>query len=319
MKQVCEFDSCYGCCACFNICPKQAITMGHDDYGNLIPVINEVACVDCGLCRKVCPALNETTFQKPISVYAAVAKNEKDYITATSGGAATTLAKKVLAGGGRAYGAVVDNGFIVRHAAASTEEELEKQKGSKYTQSCVGDTFSQVKSDLLVGKQVIYTGTSCQIDGLLRYLQKDYKNLITVNLICHGVPSNSLLTEHIGVVAPEAGRHAKVTFRTGSSSDYVLQISDEGQILYKKPFHHDWYFLGFMRKLFYRNTCYSCKYAQANRIGDLTIGDFWGFRENEKPFPVTTPYGKSVILVNSPKGKAFSKAVRMIFICRSAA
>lgn len=305
MKQVCEFDSCYGCCACYNVCPQKAISIGRDDYGNLSPFIDETNCVDCGLCQKVCPALNVTTFQEPVCVYAAVAKNEQDYITGTSGGIATTLAKSVLSKGGRAYGAVVTDGFLIRHVGVSTEEELEKQKGSKYTQSCVGDTFCEIRDDLQAGKLVIFTGTSCQIDGLLRYLQKDYDNLITVNLICHGVPSNSLLTEHIDDVAPKAEKSAEVKFRTGNSSDYILQISDEDRILYRKPFHHDWYFLGFMRKLFYRNACYSCKYAQANRIGDFTIGDFWGFREDEKPFPVRAPYGKSVVLINSPKGEVF--------------
>lgn len=305
MKQVCETDSCYGCCACYNVCPKKAISLDRDDYRNLTPFIDEKDCIDCGLCQKVCPALNETKFQKPLQVYAAVAKNERDYVTATSGGVATTLAKRVLSNGGRVYGAAVTDGFFVRHIAASTKEELEKQKGSKYTQSCVGDTFSQAKNDLLEGKQIIYVGTSCQIDGLLRYLRKDYDNLITVNLICHGVPSNSLLTEHIGAVAPKVGKHGNVTFRTGSSSACVMRVSEDEQILYEQPFYHDWYFLGFMRKLFYRNACYSCKYAQTNRIGDITVGDFWGFRENEKSFPVKTPYGKSVVLINSLKGKVF--------------
>lgn len=305
MKQVCELDACYGCCACYNACQKKAISMDNDSYGNIVPSINEEKCVDCGLCQKVCPARNETIYQKPLNVYAVIAKNEQDYMTATSGGAATTFAKKVLSEGGKAYGAALTNGFRVCHIGASDEEELEKQKGSKYTQSYVGNTFCEVRADLQAGKNVVYTGTSCQIDGLLRYLQKDYDNLITINMICHGTPSNELLIEHISEISKVVHRDASVSFRDGTSSVCRLKIEDGEKVIYNKPFHHDWYFLGFMRKTFYRNACYSCKYAQENRIGDLTVGDFWGFRESEKPFPVRTPHGKSVVLVNSPKGKVF--------------
>lgn len=172
MKQICALETCYGCCACFNICPKRAISMGKDVYGNTIPVIEQERCVDCGLCQSVCPSLKPTEFVTPIATYAAVCKDAYDYCTATSGGVATTFSRKIIENGGIVYGAAFQEEYQLRHIRVSTIEELEKLKGSKYTQSMTGDSFKTAKADLESGKRVLYIGTSCQIDGLSNFLKK---------------------------------------------------------------------------------------------------------------------------------------------------
>lgn len=301
MEYVCKAEECYGCHACYNACPKHAISMQEDSFGALIPVIQQGKCIDCGLCQRVCPALNESRFATPQQVNAAIAKDEVDYKASTSGGIATTFAKKVIEDGGVVYGATVMDDLTVQHTRASTMEELERQRGSKYVQSAVGDSYRKVKQDLENEKAVLFVGTPCQVDGLHLFLERDYEKLITVNLICHGVAANRLLREHIrGIVGIDD--EGKYSFRDGEG--YVLTIKNHCGILYKKAFYEDLYYCGFMRKLFFRSTCYTCKYAQKQRVGDITIGDFWGF-DKTKPFVSDTPYGLSVVLVNTPAGKRF--------------
>lgn len=304
MEIICDKEQCFGCCACYNSCPTDAISMTEDDWGNIVPSINQKKCIDCGKCKKVCPAINDSNFKKPIKTYAAVAKDEYIYSTATSGGVATVMSKYVLENNGVVYGAAFkENTSELTHIRVKNIDDLEKLKGSKYVQSNIGLSLKQLKKDLNDGLLVIFIGTPCQVDGIIKFLGKDYLNLITVNLICHGVPANKLLTEHINyVLKAKKINNLSVSFR--SDNGFKLCLSQNDKKVYESPFNEDNYFLGFMRKLFYRQCCYSCKYAQQNRIGDFTIGDFWGFNQN-KPFKVETKNGLSVILVNSEKGNSF--------------
>lgn len=307
MKQVCDAEQCFGCCSCYNICPKNAISMGEDQWGNLIPVIDPKKCVDCGLCQRSCPALNQSDFKTPKKTYAAITKDENDYISTSSGGIATAFSKFVLENNGIVYGAAfIEGTAIVKHIRVTSVLELEKLKGSKYVQSYIDDSFKKVKKDLELGNRVIFIGTPCQIDGLQRFLQNNFENLLTVNLICHGTPSNVLFKEHVEKIIGNQN-NLKISFR--NTIAYRLKIFNDKMTLYSNEFYKDNYFLGFMRKLFYRNSCYSCKYAQKKRVGDLTIGDFWGF-DTRKPFPVGTPNGLSVVLINTEKGEQFFELLK---------
>lgn len=311
MEHVCKIEACYGCYACYNICPKHAISMREDAYGTLIPTIQQETCVDCRLCQRVCPALHESQFALPQQVYAAVAKDTEDYKASTSGGIATTFAKKMISDGGIVYGATAMDDLTVQHTRASTMEELERQRGSKYVQSAVGDSYRRVKQDLENEKPVLFVGTPCQVDGLLHFLGHKYEKLITVNLICHGVPSQRLLGEHIQNIL---GDNAKGKYSFRDREGYILTVKKYGQLVYKKKFYQDMYYSGFMRKLFFRPTCYTCKYAQKQRVGDITIGDFWGY-DKSKPFVAETPYGLSVVLLNTQAGKRYFEEVadRLLF------
>lgn len=304
MDIICDKEQCFGCCACYNSCPVDAISMVEDDWGNIVPSINQQKCIDCGKCKKVCPAINDSDFKKPMNTYAAIAKDEYIYTTATSGGIATVMSEYVIENNGVVYGAAFkENSLELTHTRVNKIDDLEKLKGSKYVQSNVGFSYQQVKKDLIDGLLVIFIGTPCQTDGLIKYLGKDYGNLITVNLICHGIPANRLLTEHVkSILNTDNLDEFSLSFR--GDNGFKLCLSQNKKKVYESPFNEDSYFLGFMRKLFYRQCCYSCKYAQKNRVGDFTIGDFWGFNQS-KPFVIEPKNGLSVILVNTEKGNLF--------------
>lgn len=307
MKTICDSEQCFGCCACYNCCPTSAISIKEDNWGNIIPNIDSNKCIDCGLCKKVCPAINNSEFRKPKYAYAAISKDDETYTTATSGGIATTMSKFIINENGVVYGAAfVNNTAELRHIRVDSIEGLEKLKGSKYVQSNIGLSFKQIKKDLDNNKEVLFIGTPCQVDGLIKFLNKDYQNLVTVNLICHGVPANRLLVEHLKYILKTDNCFQNLSFR--NNNEYILEVKTKNKKEYKNVFYNDLFFLGFMRKMFFRNSCYNCKYAQPNRVGDITIGDFWGF-DNTKPFPVVAKNGLSVILLNTDKGVNFFSRV----------
>lgn len=311
MPELCNSKECYACFACKNICPVSAISMEEDALGNLFPYVNPKICIHCEQCISVCPAKQESNFHVPQNTYAAIAKDPDDYKRSSSGGIATIFSKQVIARGGVVYGAAILPDLSAVHIRATTLDELELLRGSKYVQSSIGSTFSQVKTDLEAGIEVLFIGTPCQTDGLLHFLKKEFENLTTINLICHGVPSNRLLLEHIHSIPNLANTPNKVAFRNNSQF-YFCMYADTTKI-YSRPFYSDTYFLGFMRKLFYKNACYSCKYAQKSRVGDLTIGDFWGF-DTSKPFVTELRHGCSVVLTNSCQGEHFFQSCKHALI-----
>lgn len=306
MRQVCEYEQCFGCGACYNICLKNAISLGYDDWGNLIPRIDQDKCVDCNMCKKVCPAIQKSCFKMPEAAYAAITKNEYDYASTSSGGIATAFSKHILYDKGIVYGASFVNGSAeVKHIRVDSLPDLEALKGSKYVQSNIGHVPKSVKQDLDSGRKVIFIGTPCQIDGLQLFLKKNYENLITVNFVCHGVPSNRLFCEHVQQIFDES-QGLKIRFRLQNKFQLTIEKGSKSKSV---PFYKDNYFLGFMRKLFYRNVCYQCKYAQPKRVGDLTIGDFWGF-DSKKTFPAEHSKGLSLVLINTKKGHDFFETVK---------
>lgn len=312
MLEVCPKEICTGCSACCNVCPKSSISMEYDSDGSLYPKINQKTCVECGLCQKVCAAKNNSWFHKPIEVYAAWAKDENERKTSSSGGAAAVFSKKILENEGVIFGAVFDKNNELHHTLVKKADDIKKMKGSKYVQSKIDDTYKQTKEQLQLNKKVIFFGTPCQIDGLIHYLGKDYSNLITVDLICHGTPSPKYLEEHIAHIENKIGKKAKkVTFR--GENDFSFTLYDaEDKVIYKVFRDYDTYFKGFLEGLFYRQNCYKCKYARKERVADITIGDFWGLGD-EKEFSGDKSNGVSVIILNTDKGKDFFESCKSLF------
>lgn len=301
MKEICKKDCCTGCYACCNSCPQNSIEMKMDDFGFYFPVIDEKKCIDCNLCKKVCPNVISQSLKYPMKALAAISKNEYDYQTATSGGIATTLAKKVLSEDGVVYGAIMGENLEVYHQRITSIDELEKLKGSKYVQSLIKDTFFLVQKDLFQGNQVLFIGTPCQCSGLRSFLHKDYQQLYICDIVCHGVPSIKMLKEHVQHVVGKKEVN-KIVFR--DKQGFYLTIYDHENCEYRERSFSDLFYLGFLKGLFYRESCYICKYATEKRIGDLTLGDFWGFNYKKGPFPAATNYGLSLILVNTEQGKS---------------
>lgn len=298
--KLCSKESCVGCQACKNICPKDAIEMTHDKMLKTIPEINTAKCVNCGICTSVCPVLQESQYRNPLFCYAAWTTNVDDQKDCASGGIATALSRKMLKDGGRVFGCAYDENLNLDIQAAEIENDLERFKGSKYVQSGTADSYQKVQKLLKEGVKVLYIGTPCQIDGLLHFLKKEYDNLFTVDIICHGVPPIEYLKLYIDELHIRK-MITNVTFR--GKEDYKLCVYHEDDLEYQEQSFKDLYFRAFQEGLIFRDNCYECQYAGIRRVSDITIGDFWGI--DKSTLSVSYDGKISVILVNSAKGKIF--------------
>ena len=205
-KDICIYNKCTGCFACANACPKSCISLVEDEYGEIHPKVDTDACIDCKLCQKTCPNNREIAFRYPSHCYAAwITNKEKRKICAT-GGIGTELSEFVIKHGGIIFGSRYDEKLNPIITWTDSITELERFKGSRYLQSKVGEeTYKQVKEFLRTGKQVLYIGTPCQIAGLYGFLKKSYDNLITVDLICHGVSPSIYLKEEVEYLTEKYG------------------------------------------------------------------------------------------------------------------
>lgn len=311
MKEICLKDKCTGCLACFNICGKGALKISEDACGYIYPQIDQNLCVDCGLCAKVCPVNKKVTLRYPLKCYAATVQSDDELATCASGGMATELSRSIIEKGGIVYGCTGKNIRYVHHIRVDKAEELEYLKGSKYVQSYIGDTYTKVKNDLQSGKNVLFIGTPCQVAGLQGYLrQKDYPNLLTVDLVCHGVPSQKMLNDNINLYCNKDDE-ISVFFRRKEQN--VSKCNAKRGITYgwfyktnhmrtfnRVKYYKDPYMFGFLSPLILRSSCYICRYANISRCSDFTLGDFWGLGMDAG---FIKGKGVSAVLVNTEKAE----------------
>lgn len=295
---------CMGCHACFNKCPRQAIEMVEDDNGFKYPRVNKEKCIECGLCEKVCPIINNYKISNEPEAYAV--KNKKDKIReqSSSGGIFTLLSEYVIKNGGVVFGATFDENWNVKHSYAEKIEELKMLRGSKYLQSIIGNTYKQAEEFLKNDRIVLFTGTPCQIEGLKSYLGKEYDKLYTQDIICHGVPSPKVHTKYLEYQKEkfkadkiESLFHRKKA--TGWKKWNVEIKFSTGK--YIETHDKDLYMQAFLRDTILRDSCYDCKFKKKNRISDITLADFWGI-QNILP-DMDDDKGTSLMIVNSDKGK----------------
>lgn len=307
MQQICKKELCSGCGACSNACSHHAIEISTDKCGFLYPVINNDKCVDCGLCQWVCPVNNPPAFHNIEKCYAATCKSEDELLSCSSGGVATAIARYFISNGGVVYGCSARNIWNVHHIRVDKEDGLEELKGSKYVQSAIRGIYVQIKQDLLSNRKVLFVGTPCQVAGLYGYLQKDYDNLYTADLVCHGVPSQKMLNDNITYYTDK--RDISLQFRTkGSAITYGWYLRNhKEETLSSVPLHKDFYIFGFIKSLIHRENCYTCPYAQNKRISDLTLCDFWGLSPNAG---FELGKGVSAILVSTEKGKQIVETIK---------
>lgn len=306
-----DSTKCYGCRACEKICSQKAISFEPDEEGFLYPVLSEDLCVNCGLCKKVCPYDNDFSGVEPCFVYALRHKNEEILLNSSSGGAFSLIADYVIEKGGAVCGCVFDEEFRAVHIVTEDESVIEKMRGSKYVQSDTADAFTEIKSRLEKGQAVLFTGTPCQVDGLKHYLRKDYENLLTVDLICHGVPSPLLLNEYIKTVEDKKGRITDIKFRdkknNGWRSEGTITCENKKEYVFS-PFRDSYYNLYYVRNNVSRMSCYCCKYATQKRVGDFTIGDYWNIPDVVPELDYEK--GVSVILANNQKAQGIIREVK---------
>lgn len=288
MVAVYDKKDCCGCTACVSVCHHNAIKMQCDELGFIFPQVNVTKCVECGLCEKVCPIQNEITLLQPKISTVAVATDNQEQLTSTSGGLASAFARYVITElKGVVYGCTGFDCFHVRHLRVEREEELVLLKGSKYVQSDTSGIYQQVKKDLNNGRYVLFIGTPCQVVALKRFLHNKYTTLYCIEFICHGVPSQQILTDAIKELHLNKS-NMQVIFRykdKRKKSVRCLQLVDNdcgnaqryhlGEIVYRKNWGTNCYITAYTHALFYRDSCYACKFATQKRAGDLTIGDFW--------------------------------------------
>lgn len=305
MIEIKEKSQCCGCTACSSICPKKAVVMKQDEEGFMYPIIDKRKCVNCGLCDKVCPVKNVNKEMFEQKAYIVNNKNDEIRKDSTSGGAFTPIAEYVLNQGGVVYGAAFDKNYNVVHTYVDNKESLTILRGSKYVQSFLGDTFKQVKDLLNDNRIVCFSGTPCQIEGLKKFLQKDYKNLITVDVMCHAVPSPLVWKKYLNYEASKlkGKKIKKVLFRDKSKYGYKYSTmtikTDKDE--YSRGVESDPYLRAFFCDLSDRPSCYDCKFKKQCHVSDFTIWDCFIVDNFDKN--LDDDKGTSRILINTENGR----------------
>ena len=294
---------CSGCHACYNICPQSAIIMAEDEKGFKYPKIDKEKCINCGLCEKICPILNIKNKEHEISAYAVINKDEKVRLDSSSGGVFNLIANYVLDQKGIVFGATFDKDMLVKHISINNKNDIPKLMTSKYLQSVIGDTYKECKKYLNKGKKVLFTGTPCQIEGLLSYLNKEYDNLYTQDIICHGVPSPKIWKMYLKKLNKNTGQSPiQTNFRQKNSGWDLFELS----ILYPDSSYEcshnaDVYMQAFLSNYTLRDSCYNCSFKKISRLSDITLGDFWGIDKIDKS--MNDNKGTSLVIINSKKGE----------------
>lgn len=306
MDKTCEYKDCTACNACYLSCRFGAISMKENEFGYILPHIDSKKCVDCGKCRKVCHVSNPVK-KTPISnIYAGIAKDPCLYLNSSSGGFASVLADYILNQGGVVYGASFDKAYILRHTRITDISELYKIQGSKYVESVLGNTFANVKNDIK-NTITLFTGTPCQVAGLLAFLGKEnLNNLLTLSFICGGVSSNRFLHDSLG------GRMDNLhsfSFRKGAQAGLWLTYINKKEKYFSRYLSP--YLIGYYYKLTERLSCFNCKYSTMERVGDLTCGDFWGLKSGK--FVNKNDSGVSIVMPTTIKGAEYVDMLKQFF------
>ncbi len=310
---------CCGCGACMNICQIGAIIMKEDEYGFQYPLIEHEKCVRCGMCKNVCAYQNKSEANKVVSTWVAAAKDDEIIKKSASGGIFAAIALEVIKKeNGVVFGCAfekVEGKLVPKHIKVTKVEDLVKLQGSKYVQSIIGDTYNEVKQELMSGKFVLFSGTPCQVAALRSFLGKEYEKLLMIDIICHGVPSVKLFQDYVKLLGKKLkGTIIDFKFRDKSKGwGYKVKVEyfdsrSKAKFKFFPPALSS-YFMMFLKSEIIRENCYSCRYACEQRVGDLTIGDYWGIKKEHPEYlrdgggTFDERKGISCILVNTMTGK----------------
>lgn len=304
---------CCGCMACADACPKDAIIIETDSEGFKYPKVKQKLCTNCGRCKAVCPLTSGTSGERPRRYFAAQAKDTALRETSTSGAVFPVLASEVLERGGIVYGAGFDGSMHVVHQRVAGSGELERITKTKYVQSETAGIFRQVQQDLQMGKQVLFVGTPCQAEALRRFLQKEYANLLSVDLICNGVASPGIWARYTAYL--EKKYHGELTafqFRDKRGRDNGHTVSYKvGDREYAEKYDGSLFASMYASNCMLRPSCHVCPFATVKRSSDVTIGDFWGI---EKIAPkMEDGMGTSLVMLRSEQGAALWESIQERF------
>lgn len=311
---------CCSCGACVSSCPQKAIKMVDTKYGYQIPQVDDNLCNDCGVCIKVCPfkQIHNLTKCRTVSVYAGATRNS-DIKKSTSGGIFASFATSVIRDGGICYGAsmeLIDSIVKVRHIAVDNLIDLQKILGSKYVQSNTTEVYRDIKKLLESENFVLFSGTPCQVAALRSFLRKDYNNLLCIDIICHGVPGVGLFQSYIEHLEKKGKKIISFLFRDkryGWNSIGSMTYCNRNQKRHTAPVFvsESSYYMLFEHSYTLRSSCYSCPFSTPERVGDITIGDYWGIQKEHPEYlscnggELNEADGISCVLINTEKGASF--------------
>jgi coenzyme F420-reducing hydrogenase beta subunit len=279
--------------------------MKEDTEGFLYPYVDQKVCIHCDICNKTCPVINSICEpgEKP-DIFVAYCKEESLRLSSSSGGIFSLLAEDTLQRKGKVFGAAFDQDMMVHHIGITEKPEIDKLRGSKYLQSRIERTYIEAKKALQEQRNVLFSGTACQIAGLKKYLKREYENLITVDVLCHGTPTPKLWKKYLAWQELNAGSVIRdVSFRNKENGwkDYSLKVTFESRHVYNELFYKNSYMQLFLSDICLRPSCHDCKFKEINRPSDITLGDCWGI-ENYMP-EMDDGKGTSLILIHSAKGR----------------
>jgi len=308
-------EDCCGCRACGDCCPVSCITFKEDKEGFFYPAVDESMCISCGKCQRICPELHVSFNAIADTVTATYAISENDRQTGSSGGIFGLIAREVILQGGHVYGASFDSNLKLVHSYATTIQELRPLMRSKYVQSDTSGCFKKVIQDVRNGVLTLFSGTPCQCNAVLNAVGSHLNKLITVEVVCHGVPSQNLFDKTISWI--EAKHHCKIwsfSFRSKfkkalhpQAFSYICEKDGEMKTVNGLHYQNPFYF-GFQKYITLRPSCYKCKWARPERCADITLGDFWGI---EKYNPsLDSKAGVSQVIVNTEAGKSIINALK---------
>lgn len=323
IREICPAEQCTGCLACYNKCPAGAIKITSSDEGFLFPVIDDSVCADCGICINTCPTLvSPGSHRSSPSTYAAWSKNKDLLLSSSSGGIFSEIAIWIIEHGGAVYGASFTDKWDIKHIRVKDVDSLQRLRGSKYVQSYIGHCYIDIKKDLLNGILVLFSGTPCQVAGLYEFMKGtryDKSKLITVDLVCHGVPSPRFFKDYINFLGERQNSTiTEYSFRDKKWSwvRYNTRAKFSNGKIYCGTWEGDPFMRGFLRDYCLRKSCYSCQFAVKERLGDFTLCDYWGYRKRDGECD-NKDYGVSLVLVHNDKSKRIFDEIKPQLFCYS--
>lgn len=307
-----KYNQCTICQACINICPSKCISLKDRNYDFLYPSIDLEKCINCGLCEKVCPVINQIEIQIPIKkAYAALNLDNSIRKESSSGGIFSALASEIIRNGGIVSGVSFDKDYNVNHIIVNELSDLKLLRGSKYVQSYIGLIFSKIKLELDNNKRVLFSGCPCEVAGLKGFLRKKYDNLYTVDFICHGIPGSITFKEYCNILkGKNKSEIVSFKFREKSNGWHSsrMKIEFDNNRIYSKCITEDPYMRGFLGNIYLKASCHECKFRNFKSGSDITLADFWGAEVVQKD--IDDNKGLSAVIVNSEKGKELLSQVK---------
>lgn len=311
IKEFVNDEQCLNCFNCSNICPSRAIFVKYDKLGFPVPEVDSSKCINCRKCIQVCPAIDANLkhlyFNEANSIAVGFRNSSSQILSkSTSGGIFSFIAEHIISKGGYVFGAKFDEKFTgVSHGFATNSQELKHFMGAKYVQSKLFDCFKTIRQLLKLNKTVLFTGTPCQVAALNLFIDSPVlkEKLLTIDLICHGVPSPLIFSDFIKYLETKKKAFIKsISFRDkrmGWKGNNVSVTFDSGETIF---FQRKNSFVSFFEQSYsIHNACFSCSFSRKNRVGDITIGDFWGLEKIHPEY--NDQKGFSIVIMNSDKGK----------------